>query len=101
MKIAVYSLLVLLFIAIITAVKRKQARLNAYPGSKIPFGETWVCAICGKRRPGMDISVAVKPIFMGDQQIGQHTIKYCNDSDSCTGAALNTTGIHQRRKQND
>ena len=48
---------------------------------------TWTCHICGKTRPDEKISVLVKPLIIGEQQVGDQNIRYCNDNPDCLRGA--------------
>ena len=58
-------------------------RVLVLRGSKMFENLTWTCHICKKTRPDVNISVLVKPLILGGQEMGQQNIRYCNDNPDC------------------
>ena len=54
------------------------------------FGEdlTWICHICGEKRPDHLISVLTKPWTINGRYVGDQNIRYCNDKVKCHERAV-------------
>lgn len=55
---------------------------------------TWICDICGKRRPDGAISVHtrdISEIFNLSPGMAHENIKFCNDKDKCSAGAVYKT----------